>query len=271
MPGARELPSGRLVFFFSDVEGSTRLLTDLGGRYAPLLGEHQRLMRAAFEAHGGTEISTEGDSFFAVFRSALDAVAAAADAQRSLAAFDWPPGHAFRVRIGLHVGQAIVAGDNYVGIDINRAARISNAANGGQVVLSDEMADSVAGNAAGRPAAAGSWPAPAQGHRRRAALAARDRRQRSAICSPPDARGTPVESAQPGDLTHRSRGRVGRAAAADRRQPARDDHRCRRDRKEPAGRRGCARHASGLSRTASSTSISHRSTGSRPWLRSWRR
>lgn len=145
MPMAGELPSGRLVFLFSDVEGSTRLLTELDDRFAPLLGEHQRLMRAAFARHGGTEISTEGDSFFAVFRSPLDAVAAAADAQRSLAAFDWPVGHEFRIRMGLHLGQAIVAGDNYVGIDINRAARIANAANGGQVVLSNELADAVSG------------------------------------------------------------------------------------------------------------------------------
>jgi len=142
---AARLPSGRLVFFFSDVESSTRLLTDLGDRFASLLGEHQRLMRAAFEAHGGTEISTEGDSFFAVFDSALDAVTAAADAQRSLAAFKWPPGHEFRVRMGIHVGQAILAGDNYVGIDINRAARIANAANGAQVILSDEISEAVAG------------------------------------------------------------------------------------------------------------------------------
>ena len=142
---ATDLPSGRLVFFFSDVEGSTRLLTELGDRFAPLLGEHQRLVRAAFEAHGGVEVSTEGDSFFAVFRSPRDAVAAAAEIQRALAAHAWPPGAEFRVRIGLHLGQAILAGDDYVGIDVNRAARIANAANGGQVVISDETAAAIAG------------------------------------------------------------------------------------------------------------------------------
>ncbi len=145
MPLAAGLPSGRLAFFFSDVEGSTRLLADLGDRFPALLGEHQRLVRAALAAHGGTEISTEGDSFFAVFLGALEALGAAADAQRGLAAYDWPPGHELRVRMGIHIGQAIVAGDNYVGIDINRAARIANAANGGQVVLSGETADTVAG------------------------------------------------------------------------------------------------------------------------------
>ena len=142
---AADLPSGRLVFLFSDVEGSTRLLTELGNSFPALLGEHQRLVRAAFGAHGGIEVSTEGDSFFVVFRSPVDAVAAAVDMQRSLAAYAWPTGDEFRVRVGVHVGQAIVAGDNYVGIDVNRAARVANAANGGQVILSDEMAQAVGG------------------------------------------------------------------------------------------------------------------------------
>lgn len=140
-----DLPSGRLTFFFSDVEGSTRLLTDLGDRYAGLLADHQRHIRTAFAAHRGLEISTEGDSFFAVFHAPLDAVTAAADAQRALVVHDWPGGHAFHVRIGLHVGQAIVAGGDYVGIDVNRAARIAQAAHGGQVILSDELAAEVAG------------------------------------------------------------------------------------------------------------------------------
>jgi predicted ATPase/class 3 adenylate cyclase len=139
------LPSGRLVFFFSDVEGSTRLLTDLGDRFPALLGEHQRLVRAALEAYGGIEISTEGDSFFAVFESAPAATSAAAATQRSLAAYAWPAGHELRVRIGLHIGQAVLAGDDYVGLDVNRAARIANAANGGQVVLSEELAQAIQG------------------------------------------------------------------------------------------------------------------------------
>ena len=139
----RDLPSGRLVFFFSDVEGSTRLLTDLGDRYARLHGEHQRHIRAAIAAHGGLEISTEGDSFFAVFRSSVDGVVAAAAVQRALAAHDWPAGHVLRVRIGVHVGQAVVAGGDYVGIDVHRAARIANAAHGGQVILSEETVTEV--------------------------------------------------------------------------------------------------------------------------------
>jgi predicted ATPase/class 3 adenylate cyclase len=140
-----DLPSGRLAFLFSDIEGSTRLLTDLGERFTALLVDHQRLVRSSLAAHRGIEISTEGDSFFAVFRSALDAVAAAADVQRRLAAHAWPAGHDLRVRVGVHLGRAVLVGDDYVGIDINRAARIANAANGGQVVVSDAAAVDVAG------------------------------------------------------------------------------------------------------------------------------
>jgi class 3 adenylate cyclase len=83
------------------------------------------------------EVSTEGDSFFVVFVDAMAALRAAADIQRDLATHAWPDGHEFRVRIGVHTGQAVVAGDDYVGLDVNRAARIANAANGGQTIVSD--------------------------------------------------------------------------------------------------------------------------------------
>ncbi len=130
-------PTGSMTFFFSDVEGSTRLLMALGERYAAPHGEHQRIVRSAIASHGGMEVSTEGDSFFAVFVDAGDALNAAADIQRGLATHPWPAGAEFRVRIGLHTGQAVVAGDDYVGLDVNRAARIGNAANGGQTVVSE--------------------------------------------------------------------------------------------------------------------------------------
>jgi len=130
-------PTGKLTFFFSDIEGSTRLLMALGDGYAQPHREHQRIVREAIEAHGGMEVSTEGDSFFVVFMDATDALSAAADVQRHLAAHRWPDGHEFHVRIGVHTGQAVVAGDDYVGLDVNRAARIANAANGGQTVVSD--------------------------------------------------------------------------------------------------------------------------------------
>ncbi|MBA3687335.1 MAG: tetratricopeptide repeat protein [Chloroflexi bacterium] len=134
----RVLPTGTLTFLFSDIEGSTRLLTALGAAFGPLLERHQALLRGAFEAAGGVEVATEGDSFFVVFRSAASAVAAAAAAERALAAEPWAPAaDAVRVRMGLHTGEGTLGGDNYVGIDVHRAARIAAAAHGGQVVISE--------------------------------------------------------------------------------------------------------------------------------------
>ncbi len=139
------VPAGGVrAFMFTDIEGSTRILTKLEDRYTGWLADHQRLIRTALADHGGIEVSTEGDSFFVVFDQTAAAVAAAADIQRSLAAHAWPPGAVCRVRIGVHVGQAVVAGMDYVGIDINRAARIAAAGHGGQVLLSDEVRFAVA-------------------------------------------------------------------------------------------------------------------------------
>ena len=133
----RDLPSGTVTFLFTDIEGSTRLLQALPDRYAELLEEHGRLIRRAISAHGGTEIGTEGDSFFAVFASAIAAVAATAQAQRELAAAGWPGGLGLRVRMGLHTGEGRLSGRNYVGIDVHRGARIAAAAHGGEVLVSD--------------------------------------------------------------------------------------------------------------------------------------
>jgi predicted ATPase/class 3 adenylate cyclase len=131
------LPTGTVTFLFTDIEGSTRLLAALGDRYASLLDTHDRILRSAIAAHGGTEVNTEGDAFFAAFPSAVEALGAAADAQRALGAADWPDGAAVRVRIGLHSGEGRLGGENYVGLDVHRAARIAAAGHGGQVLLSD--------------------------------------------------------------------------------------------------------------------------------------
>ena len=99
----RAVPTGTLTFLFSDIEDSTRLVQELDtARYRELLEQHQRLLRASFSAHGGIERSTEGDSFFVVFRDAPSAVAAAVDGQRRLTAADWPSDRGLRVRMGLH-------------------------------------------------------------------------------------------------------------------------------------------------------------------------
>ena len=132
-----DLPTGTITFLFSDIEGSTRLATALGTGYAPVLERHQALLRVAFDAAGGVEVGTEGDSFFVVFQSAEQAVAAAAVAQRALADESHKDGTvAVRVRMGLHTGAGVLGGDNYVGLDVHRAARISAAAHGGEVLLS---------------------------------------------------------------------------------------------------------------------------------------
>jgi predicted ATPase/class 3 adenylate cyclase len=131
------LPTGTVTFLFTDIEGSTRLLQELGDRYAAVRDEHAAILRRAVAEAGGVEVSTEGDSFFVAFPSPLAAVRAAVAAQRGLAAHDWPPGRPVRVRMGLHTGEGVLGGDNYVGLDVNRAARIAAAGHGGQVIVSD--------------------------------------------------------------------------------------------------------------------------------------
>ncbi|HLY13947.1 MAG TPA: adenylate/guanylate cyclase domain-containing protein, partial [Candidatus Limnocylindrales bacterium] len=145
---AAALPTGTLTFLFTDIEGSTHLVQELGPEaYGEILGRHRELLRAAWAAHEGVEIGTEGDSFFVVFTSAPAAVAAAVDAQRALAATDFPHGvGSLKVRMGLHTGLGVVSGGSYVGADVNRAARVGAAANGGQVVLSAAIVPLLEGN-----------------------------------------------------------------------------------------------------------------------------
>ncbi|MGH3331395.1 MAG: adenylate/guanylate cyclase domain-containing protein, partial [Nocardioidaceae bacterium] len=138
------LPEGVVTFMFTDIEGSTKLLHRLGDDYSRVLVTHHQLLRDCFTAHNGHEVDTEGDAFFVSFSSPRDAVAAAADAQRALDAHPWPHGEPVRVRMGLHVGEPIIVEDNYVGMDVHRAARICSAGHGGQVVISERLRDLVA-------------------------------------------------------------------------------------------------------------------------------
>jgi predicted ATPase/class 3 adenylate cyclase len=139
-------PTGTVTFLFSDIEGSTKLVERFGDAWPDLLERHRSALRSAFAAHAGWEQGTEGDSFFIVFASAPDAVAAAADAQRALAATDWPADGQIRVRMGLHTGEGRLSGTDYVGLDVHRAARIAAAGHGGQVLLSESTAALVAGS-----------------------------------------------------------------------------------------------------------------------------
>ncbi len=133
-PGSH--PSGTVTFLFTDIEGSTRLLQELGHQYPEVLKEHHRLLRVAFAAWRGREIGTEGDAFFVAFDRAQDAVAAAVAAQRSLAQYPWPRGQAVRVRMGVHTGEPTFSDGTYVGLDVHRAARICSAGHGGQILIS---------------------------------------------------------------------------------------------------------------------------------------
>ena len=130
------LPSGTVTFLFTDIEGSTRLMQQLGERYVQAQVEHHTILRAAFKAQQGRELRTEGDSFFCVFESALDACEAASQAQREFTKHAWPDGVPMKVRIGLHTGEAPLVGNEYIGLDVHHAARVAGAANGGQVVIS---------------------------------------------------------------------------------------------------------------------------------------
>ena len=127
---SHELPTGVVTFLFTDVEGSTKLLHELGDAYADALHEHRRILRDAFTARGGVEVDTQGDAFFVAFARATDAVAACVDGQRALA-----PGP-IRVRMGLHTGEPRVTEEGYVGLDVHKGARIAAVGYGGQVLLS---------------------------------------------------------------------------------------------------------------------------------------
>jgi predicted ATPase/class 3 adenylate cyclase len=143
---AHALPTGTVAFVFTDIEGSTTLAQTLSGnRWAELLARHRELIRAAVAAFDGIEVATEGDGFFVVFERTADAVAAAVEAQRMLAAEGWPADAMVRVRMGIHTGDGRLDADgSYVGADVHRAARVAAAGHGGQVLLSETTSALVA-------------------------------------------------------------------------------------------------------------------------------
>jgi predicted ATPase/class 3 adenylate cyclase len=130
-----QLPTGTVTFVFTDIEGSTSMVQRLGDAFVEVLEHHNRVMREAFNA--GVEIRSEGDAFFYVFPSAPNALQAACAAQRGLADVSWPEGATVMVRMGIHTGEGKTGGDDYVGLDVHRAARIAAAGHGGQILVSD--------------------------------------------------------------------------------------------------------------------------------------
>lgn len=144
--GAPEpLPDGTLTLLFTDIQGSTLLLDRLGLHYREVLSRQREIMRRAIADHGGREMGTEGDSFFVVFRTAPDAVAAAVQAQEQLVSTVWPEQVDVRVRMGMHTGSPSLHEDGYVGMDVHLAARVASTATGGQVLLSDATRALLAG------------------------------------------------------------------------------------------------------------------------------
>jgi len=127
----RELPFGTVTFLFTDIEGSTRLVEELGSGYVELLAEHRRLIRDAVERRGGVEFGTQGDAIFFAFSDPDDALVAADDAQQALTS------STTRVRMGIHTGNPLLTDEGYAGIDVHRVARICSAGHGGQVLVSE--------------------------------------------------------------------------------------------------------------------------------------
>jgi class 3 adenylate cyclase len=135
----RKLPKGRVTFLLTDIEGSTELLGRLDDRYASLVAEIRRAMRAAVRQAGGREVDARGDELFAVFEQDSAALEAALAIQRAMHAGPWPDGAEVRMRIGLHSGRPTLTDTGYVGLSVHTAARICYAAHGGQIVLSSAV------------------------------------------------------------------------------------------------------------------------------------
>ena len=132
-----QLPAGTVTFLFTDIEGSTQLVRDLGDGYGDVLDEHRRILREHLVGAGGREIDTQGDAFFFSFTRAREAVRGAVAAQRALAGHEWTHGADVRVRMGLHTGEPAVGAEGYHGIDVVRAARICAVGGGGQILISE--------------------------------------------------------------------------------------------------------------------------------------
>jgi len=136
-----DLPDGTVTLVFTDVEGSTQLVRELGDAYAQLLGEHRRLLREAVEQARGHVVEHRGDEFFMVFDDPCRAAEAVTMAQRAFATHPWPEGVELRVRMGLHTGKPTFREGAYYGLDVHRAARIAQAGSGGQILLSQQTRD----------------------------------------------------------------------------------------------------------------------------------
>jgi class 3 adenylate cyclase len=141
------LPRGTVTFLLTDIEGSTRLLQRLGGRYAALLRDVRALIRTSVRDAGGHEVDARADEFFAVFRRPAPALDAALAIQRALQKRQWPDGLEVCVRIGIHTGRTTLTETGYLGIAVHTAARVCSAGHGGQILLSSAAREALEASA----------------------------------------------------------------------------------------------------------------------------
>ena len=132
-----------MTFVFTDIEGSTQMFRRTGERFPALLERHHEILRTVWTATGGCEVRTEGDSFLVAFDDATNAINACGRAQRALMSEPWPHDAPMRVRIGAHTGLAAPQGDDYIALAVHQAARVVDAAHGGQIVASSETVQHV--------------------------------------------------------------------------------------------------------------------------------
>ncbi len=157
MTAVATLPSGLVTFVMTDIEGSTKMFRRLGEGYPPILETHNRLLREQWQAYGGAEVKTVGDAFIVAFGSAADAMSASVAAQRAMADHPWPADATVRIRVGVHAGTAYPRDGDYVALALHQAARVVGAANGGQVIASEDAVEAADAGGAVRFAQLGAF------------------------------------------------------------------------------------------------------------------
>ena len=200
-----ELPSGTVTLLFADVEGSTRLVQQLGDGYGGVLDQLRQLLRTAVADAGGYEVDCRADEMFVAFQRAKDGVDAAVAAQQLIGAYAWPELAVVRVRMGLHTGEPVVESGVYLGLDVNRAARICSAGHGGQILLADDARPGGRLCRAHRPrrvcfgwAASSGTTLRTRRARSTVGLPTTPSRRRGPQPTPRDAAGTPIAAAESG-------------------------------------------------------------------------
>ena len=148
-PAMEELPTGLVTLLFSDIEGSTRLLGQLGDGYEKALSDVRKMIQEAVVEAKGREVEVRADEYFAVFEEVVSALDASVTLQRELGAHRWPEGADVRVRVGIHTGDITMTTSGYIGLPVNTAARVCAAGHGGQILVSGEAVHAAEGSIPG--------------------------------------------------------------------------------------------------------------------------